>query len=112
MDFNELFPTAPTQPIGIRAVFATTNSITLTWSPAMYADFYVVTWNLGEEETSIGIIGVNFTIPNLAAGSSYIIKVTAHNDFQDTASDIITALTGKHNYAADLHSNSLVHSTN
>ena len=98
----KLFPTAPTEPIGIRAVFATTNSITLTWTPAMYADFYVVTWNLGEEETSNGTSGVSFTIPNLAAGSSYIIKVTARNDFQDTASDIITALTGKHNYDVDL----------
>lgn len=90
------FPIAPAKPTEIRAESATTNSITLTWSPTTYADEYSVTWNLGEGEMSSERNEERrFTIPDLMAGSSYTIRVTAHNGFRETNSDIITGLTGK-----------------
>ena len=91
------FPTAPLKPTEIRAESPTTNSITLTWNPATYANTYVVSWNLREEEISRGTNGgrESFIIPDLVAGSSYIIKVTARNEFEDTDSDVVTGLTGK-----------------
>lgn len=93
---KNFFPIAPAKPTEIRAESATTNSITLTWSPTTYADVYAVTWNLGEGEMSSEINEERmFTIPDLMAGSSYTIRVTAHNGFRETNSDIITGLTGK-----------------
>ena len=64
----------------------------------MYASSYIVTWRIADNILSHTTIARILTIPNLAAGSKYIIIVTAHNDVGDTESDIFTATTSKFAY--------------
>ena len=64
----------------------------------MYASSYIVTWRIADNILSHTTIARTLTIPNLAAGSKYIIIVTAHNDVGDTESDIFTATTSKFGY--------------
>ena len=73
---NDAFAKAPKPPSIVRAELAD-STITVTWSTVTNAQFYVVSYQVGDEQKIAEVRQGVFTVADVVAGSTYQFKVAA-----------------------------------